>query len=118
MPGTFFCAGEYRANLGEGVPSAHANIPITREAAEKLHHRGVWIIPDIIANSGGVICAATEYQGLTADDAFAAIRKTIGRNTKEVLRRVREEKIIPHKAALDMAREPIDAFLLASTLVS
>ena len=62
-----------------------ANIPITREAAEKLHNRGVWIIPDIIANSGGVICAATEYQGLTADDAFAVIRETIGRNTKEVL---------------------------------
>ena len=86
-----------------------ANIPITREAAEKLHGRGVWIIPDIIANSGGVICAATEYQGLTADDAFATIRETIGRNTREVLRRVREEKIVPHKAALDMAREPIDA---------
>ncbi len=86
-----------------------ANIPITREAAEKLHVRGVWIIPDIIANSGGVICAATEYQGLTADDAFATIRETIGRNTREVLRRVREEKIVPHKAALDMAREPIDA---------
>jgi glutamate dehydrogenase (NAD(P)+)/glutamate dehydrogenase (NADP+) len=86
-----------------------ANIPITREAAEKLHNRGVWIIPDIIANSGGVICAATEYQGLMADDAFAAIRETIQRNTKEVLRRVQEEKTLPHKAALDMAREPIDA---------
>jgi glutamate dehydrogenase (NAD(P)+) len=56
-----------------------------------------------------VICAATEYQGLMADDAFAAIRETIQRNTKEVLRRVQEEKTLPHKAALDMAREPIDA---------
>ena len=93
-----------------------ANIPITREAAEKLHNRGVWIIPDIIANSGGVICAATEYQGLTAEDAFAVIRETIGRNTKEVLRRVREEKIVPHKAALDMAREPIDAAMGCNTI--
>ncbi len=94
-----------------------ANIPITREAAEKLHNRGVWIIPDIIANSGGVICAATEYQGLTADDAFAAIRETIGRNTKEVLRRVREEKTFPHKAALDMAREPIEAAMGRNVIV-
>ena len=94
-----------------------ANIPITREAAEKLHNRGIWIIPDIIANSGGVICAATEYQGLTADDAFAAIRETIGRNTKEVLRRVREEKTVPHKAALDMAREPIDAAMGRNVIV-
>ena len=50
-----------------------------------------------------MICAATEYQGLTADDAFAAIRETIGRNTREVIRRVREEKTVPHQAALDMA---------------
>ena len=94
-----------------------ANIPIIREAAEKLHNRGIWIIPDIIANSGGVICAATEYQGLTADDAFAIIRDTIGRNTKEVIRRVREEKIIPHKAALGMAREPIDAAMGRNSVV-
>ena len=86
-----------------------ANIPITREAAAKLHARGVWIVPDIIANSGGVICAATEYQGKTAEDAFACIRETIGRNTKEVIRRVREEETVPHQAALNMAREPIDA---------
>jgi glutamate dehydrogenase/leucine dehydrogenase len=94
-----------------------ANIPITHEAAEKLHDRGVWIIPDIIANSGGVICAATEYQGLTADDAFAAIRETIGRNTKEVLRRVRDQKSYPHQAALDMAREPIDIAMSRSNAI-
>jgi glutamate dehydrogenase/leucine dehydrogenase len=94
-----------------------ANIPITREAAEKLHNRGVWIIPDIIANSGGVICAATEYQGLTVDDAYTATRETIGRNTKEVLRRVREENIVPHQAALNMAREPIDAAMDRNTTV-
>ncbi|NIQ01346.1 MAG: Glu/Leu/Phe/Val dehydrogenase [Nitrospinaceae bacterium] len=86
-----------------------ANIPITTEAAKKIHDRGIWIVPDIIANSGGVICAATEYQGLTADDAYATIRETIGRNTAEVLRRVRDGKRYPHEAALNMAREPIDA---------
>ena len=86
-----------------------ANIPITNEAAKKLHDRGIWIIPDIIANSGGVICAATEHQGLTANDAFAAIRETIGRNTREVLKRVRDEGLYPHAAALNMAREPIVA---------
>jgi len=94
-----------------------ANIPITREAAEKLHARGVWIIPDIIANSGGVICAAMEYQGRTANDAFAAIRETIGRNTREVLRRVRENKTVPHKAALDMAREPIDEAMERNAMI-
>ena len=36
---------------------------------------------------------------------------------KEVLRRVREEKIIPHKAALDMARKLINAAMGRSTTV-
>ena len=94
-----------------------ANIPITRDAAEKLHDRGIWIVPDIIANSGGVICAATEYKGLTAEDAFAAIRETIGPNTKELLRRVRDPKSYPHAAALAMAREPILAAMGQTTAV-
>ncbi len=85
-----------------------ANIPITHEAAHKMHDRGITIIPDIIANSGGVICAATEYEGLTEKDAFQRIRDTISRNTREVLRRVEDEKLYPHDAALMMAREPIE----------
>jgi len=36
---------------------------------------------------------------------------------KEVLRRVCEEKIIPHKAALDMARKLINAAMGRSTTV-
>lgn len=85
-----------------------ANIPITLEAARRIHDRGIWIVPDIIANSGGVICAATEYHGGTAEAAFAAIEKTIGANTAEVIRRVREDGVYPHQAAQAMAREPIE----------
>ena len=58
-----------------------------------------------------------EYQGRTANDAFAAIRETIGRNTREVLRRVRENKTVPHKAALDMAREPIDEAMERNAMI-
>jgi len=85
-----------------------ANIPITHEAARMMHDRDIAIIPDIIANSGGVICAATEYEGFTEKDAFQRIRDTISRNTKEVLRRVGDEKLYPHDAALLMAKEPIE----------
>ena len=86
-------------------------------AAENLDDRGIWIVPDIIAHSGGVICAATEYKGLTADDAFTAIHETRGRNTKELLRRVRDPKSYPHAAVLAMAREPIVAAIGHTTTV-
>jgi len=37
-----------------------ANIPFTPGAEQALHERGVLVIPDFIANAGGVICAALE----------------------------------------------------------
>jgi len=84
-----------------------ANIPITHEAAKLMHDRGIMIIPDIIANSGGVICAAVEYQGLSEADAFEKIKATITQNTQELLARVTREKMPPHEVALKMAKERI-----------
>jgi len=42
-----------------------ANIPCTLEAERALHARGILVVPDFIANAGGVICAAMEYRGGT-----------------------------------------------------
>lgn len=84
-----------------------ANIPITHEAAKLMYKRGIKIVPDIIANSGGVICAASEYQGLTEQHAFERVQTTIARNTKEVLERVEAENLCPHEAAFRLAKERI-----------
>ncbi len=84
-----------------------ANIPITHEAAEKIYKRGIHIVPDVIANSGGVICAAAEYQKQTQANAFDRVRETIHANTVELLKRLKEEDLAPHELALKMARERI-----------
>lgn len=63
-----------------------ANIPATREAELALHERGVLVVPDFVANSGGVICAAVEYRGGSRVDAFASIAETIRENMLELLR--------------------------------
>ncbi len=47
-----------------------ANIPVTPEAERILDEAGVLVLPDFIANAGGVICAAVEYQGGTETQAF------------------------------------------------
>lgn len=86
-----------------------ANIPITHEAAMIMHARGIMIVPDIIANSGGVICAATEYEGLTENHAYDRIRETISMNTEDLIDRVREDKLPPHETAMKMARERLTA---------
>ena len=62
-----------------------ANIPASPEAEELLHAKGVLVLPDFVANSGGVICAAVEYAGGTATQAFAAIEERIRANTGQML---------------------------------
>ncbi len=85
-----------------------ANIPITHEAAKRIHKRGITIIPDVIANSGGVICAATEYQRLNEANAFDRAKATISDNTAELLKRMANEDLAPHDMAQKMAQERID----------
>jgi glutamate dehydrogenase/leucine dehydrogenase len=84
-----------------------ANIPATTEAETTLHRRGVVAVPDFIANAGGVICAAVEYRGGSQSDAFEEIAAKIRRNTEEVLKRSRGEKIEPRQAAMELARERV-----------
>ena len=84
-----------------------ANIPITHPAAKLMHKRGIMIIPDVIANCGGVICAATEYQRLSETDAFDRVKATVMENTDELLKRVVKEDRAPHDIAQKMARERI-----------
>jgi glutamate dehydrogenase (NAD(P)+) len=80
-----------------------ANIPFTLGAEKALHDRGVLVIPDFIANAGGVICAAMEYQGATRSSAFAAIEEKTRANTEAVLEAARAKRILPRQAALDLA---------------
>ncbi len=80
-----------------------ANIPFTPGAEQVLHDRGVLVVPDFIANAGGVICAALEHQGATRATAFAAIEEKIRANTGAVLEAVRARRVTPRQAALDLA---------------
>ena len=84
-----------------------ANIPVTAEAEHELHHRGVLSVPDVIANAGGVICAAVEYRGGDRDLAFATIRTKIRANVLEVLDRMKADSVEPRTAAMRMAHERI-----------
>ncbi|MDH5492795.1 MAG: Glu/Leu/Phe/Val dehydrogenase [Myxococcales bacterium] len=94
-------------NVGElqtGLVIEGANIPLTLEAETSLRARGVLVIPDFIANAGGVICAAAEVAGLGEKHALASIEEKIARNTREMLDRAHSEQRSPREAALVMAR--------------
>jgi glutamate dehydrogenase/leucine dehydrogenase len=85
-----------------------ANIPATEAAEEWMHAHGVLSVPDIVANAGGVICAAVEYHGGTESQALAAIEERIRLNTQETLDRARAGNLLPRQAAIQMARVRIE----------
>lgn len=84
-----------------------ANIPLTLGAERILHERGVWCVPDFIANSGGVICAAMEYHGANEHAAFASIEEKVRRNTELVLDSAARNGMLPRTAAMELAAERI-----------
>jgi glutamate dehydrogenase (NAD(P)+) len=84
-----------------------ANIPVTHSAEKILHQRGILCVPDFIANAGGVICAAMEYQGSTKAAAFETIEEKLRRNTQLVLDRMKEENVLPRQAAIELATERV-----------
>ncbi len=91
------------ARLQARLVAQGANIPATLEAEAALHARGVLVLPDFIANAGGVICAAVEYHGGTEAVAFAAIAEKINRNTSEVLEQVSRTGKMPRTVAVELA---------------
>ena len=86
-----------------------ANIPCTPEAEQALHERGVLVVPDFIANAGGVICASIEYRGGTQRAAFDYIDERIRANTRAVLEESRRDKVLPRAAAVALAERRVRA---------
>jgi glutamate dehydrogenase (NAD(P)+) len=82
------------------IPAAQPDVI----GAEKyLYEKGVLYVPDFIANAGGVICAAMEYQGACQSLAFQAIEEKLRRNTRLVLEDAATKGILPREAAVDLA---------------
>jgi glutamate dehydrogenase/leucine dehydrogenase len=84
-----------------------ANIPATARAEEILADNGVLVIPDFVANAGGVICAAVEYHGGSQSQALATIADKIRANVTEVLTRAADGNVLPRRAAQEIARERV-----------
>jgi len=84
-----------------------ANIPFTHGAEKILHDKGVLCIPDFIANAGGVICAAMEYQGSSQAAALQTIEEKLRLNTKQVLETVKHKQVLPREAAMDLALQRV-----------
>ena len=96
------------ARLQTKLVAQGANIPCTAEAEASLAARGILVLPDFIANAGGVICGAVEYRGGSEEAALAEIDDKIRGNTRAVLERIKGRATLPREAALALATARVE----------
>ncbi|OGP30361.1 MAG: glutamate dehydrogenase [Deltaproteobacteria bacterium GWA2_57_13] len=98
--------GENAAGLKCKILAEGANGPTTPEADQILKEKGIFIIPDILANAGGVIVSYFEWvQDLqnffwTEDEIRNRLREILNRAFHEVIGVSRREKVDMRVAAL------------------
>ncbi len=85
-----------------------ANIPMVPETEDILHKRGVLVVPDFVANGGGVISSYDEYRKNGEDSMFRLVERKIKKNTKLVLTRAGKENCKPRDMAMKIAMERLE----------
>lgn len=90
-----------------------ANLPTTPTAKTALAERGIVLVPDFIANAGGVVAAAfsmdARYSPFRPDPerTFTTVSTKLRANTAQVIEESRARETTPHVTALALAQERV-----------
>jgi glutamate dehydrogenase/leucine dehydrogenase len=86
-----------------------ANGPVTRKAEKKLYKKGVMVIPDVLASSGGVAASycewlqAKENKKFKQEEVFTFISEILKKSFSEVCKKSALEKISLSRAGISIA---------------
>src|SRR3989338_2584014 len=81
-----------------------SNIPMSADVEKLLAKKGILVVPDFVANAGGVISSYIEYIGGTKAQMFKMIEEKIKKNTELVLNNAKNENMPPRNAAEEIAK--------------
>lgn len=84
-----------------------ANIPIKPEFESELHARGILVVPDIVANAGGVISSYAEWIGENPEKMMELVEAKLTKNVRKVLENAKRKAIQPREAAMRLAQERV-----------
>ncbi|MFQ5861609.1 MAG: Glu/Leu/Phe/Val dehydrogenase [Candidatus Brocadiales bacterium] len=99
--------GENVDRVRAGIVVEASNIPMEPETEGVLFKRGVLVVPDFVANAGGVISSYAEYKGYNPKQMFKTVETKVRKNVRLVLQTSREKKQKPRDVALDIAKERV-----------
>ncbi len=85
-----------------------SNIPMTPEVEELLYKKKILVIPDFVANAGGVISSYVEYIGGNKEKMFKLVREKITKNTELILNESLKRKTKLRDVALEIAKKRIE----------
>jgi glutamate dehydrogenase (NAD(P)+) len=85
-----------------------ANIPMREHIEEQLWRKGILIVPDFVANAGGVISSYAEYRGYNPKRMFDMVKRKIRNSTRLVLERSIKLKKNPRQIALAIAQRKVE----------
>ena len=83
-----------------------ANLPIKYDVEKILMKKGVVILPDFVANAGGVISSYCETLSWSEKTMFEVVSDKITSNTKVMMERAHEDNDT-RKAAMEIAKERV-----------
>ena len=87
-----------------------ANLPIPYEVEKILMKKGVVVLPDFVANAGGVISSYCETQGWNEKTMFKFVEEKITKNTKIMLEKAKENgDNDTRRAAMEIAKQRVMA---------
>jgi len=85
------------------------NIPMTEKIEGELFRKGTMIVPDFVANGGGVVSSYAEYRGYTQERAFELLEKKVKETTRLVLEKSIKEGKNPRDVGMEIAKERIES---------
>ena len=85
-----------------------SNIPMRESIEEEFFKRGVLVVPDFVANAGGVISSYAEYWCYSHEKMFKLVERKIKNTATAVLNQSLKEKRSPRKVAMEIAVKKVE----------
>ena len=84
-----------------------ANIPMSEKVERELFSKGILIVPDFIANAGGVISSYAEYRGYNPKRMFELVERRIVATVTSVLKKSMKQGRSAREVAMELAQEKV-----------